>query len=136
MANLESPVPQPADVFQRQPASAPMLEHLEISGPHSLRCRLQVPDRLAIFADHFPTIPIVPAVLQIGWVVDLARGCLQVTGPFQGVLVAKFRRLIRPGMVLDVSLEHRPDPGQVRFNFAVDGLTVSSGRLSFGRVGD
>jgi 3-hydroxymyristoyl/3-hydroxydecanoyl-(acyl carrier protein) dehydratase len=129
---LEGRLPIPGDIFRRQPASAPILDELEIRAGESLRCRLEVPRDLAILADHFPAIPVVPAVLQIGWVVDLARGCLGVRDPIQGILVAKFRRLVRPGMVLDLSLEQRADLGQVHFDFAVEGVTVSSGRLSFG----
>jgi len=93
---------------------------------------LRVPGDLPIFTDHFPAVPLVPAVLQIGWVVDLARVCLQVDEPFRGILAVKFRRPVRPGMVLDVSLENDPDQAQVQFDFVVDGQPVSSGRLSFG----
>jgi 3-hydroxymyristoyl/3-hydroxydecanoyl-(acyl carrier protein) dehydratase len=131
-ADLESRPPTPADVFRRQPANAPLLDQLDVRGTHSLRCRLRVPGDLPIFTDHFPAVPIVPAVLQIGWVVDLARSCLQVDEPFRGILVIKFRRPVRPGMVLDVSLENHADRAQVEFDFTVDGQTASSGRLSFG----
>lgn len=136
MAHREDRLPTAAEVFGRQPASAPLLDQLDVRGTHSLRCRLRVPDDLAIFADHFPVIPVVPAVVQLGWIVDLARSCLAIDGPFRGILVAKFRRLVRPGMALDLSLEYLPDPGQLRFKLAVDGLNVSGGQLSFGRVGD
>ena len=94
-------------------------------------CRVRVPYDLAIFDGHFPTIPILPGVVQVDWAVDLARAHLRVDGQFKGITATKFRRLVRPGMELALTLEHRPESGELRFEYLLGDAMASTGRVLF-----
>jgi 3-hydroxyacyl-[acyl-carrier-protein] dehydratase len=98
----------------------------------SLNCSFLVPADLAIFRGHFPGVPIVPGVMQVGWAVELARAHGLVTGPCTGIITAKFRRLVMPGMRLVARLEPSARAGQLHFKYECDGAVVSTGRLQFG----
>lgn len=98
----------------------------------SLACRMHIPYELEVFAGHFPTVPVVPGVLQIGWAIALARQHLHVTDRFKGIGTAKFRRLVQPGMLLDLRLQYARDAGQLRFEYSLRQASVSLGRLLFG----
>jgi 3-hydroxymyristoyl/3-hydroxydecanoyl-(acyl carrier protein) dehydratase len=123
------PEPGSADeVRSLQPIRQPVVHALDVASADSLRCQATVPLDLAVFEGHFPTLPVVPAVVQIGWVLDLARAHLGCRGRFGGVVTAKFRRLVRPGMRLSLSVDLEPTH-RVRFEYASSGALVSMGRI-------
>lgn len=112
-----------------EPVRSPRVTGLQRRGASGLGCRVRIPYDLAIFDGHFPTIPIVPGVVQVDWAVDLARVHLQVGGQFQGITATKFRRLVRPGMDLTLNLEHRPESAQLRFEYLLGDALASIGRV-------
>lgn len=114
-----------------EPVRSPIVTDLQSRGASALECRVRVPYDLAIFDGHFPTIPILPGVVQVGWAVDIARAHLQVDGQFKGITATKFRRLVRPGMELALTLELRPGPGELRFEYLLGDAMASTGRVSF-----
>jgi 3-hydroxyacyl-[acyl-carrier-protein] dehydratase len=111
----------------------PVISELALDADsQSLNCRFLVPADLAIFRGHFPGVPIVPGIMQVGWAVELARAHGLVTGPCTGIITAKFRRLVQPGMRLEARLERSTPAGQLHFKYECDGAVVSIGRLQFG----
>ncbi len=98
----------------------------------SLKCSFLVPADLPIFRGHFPEVPIVPGVMQVGWAVELARAHGLVTGPCMGIITAKFRRLLQPGMRLEARLARSAPAGRLHFEYECEGAVVSTGRLQFG----
>ena len=114
-----------------EPVRSPLITGLARRGACGLGCRVRVPYDLAIFDGHFPAIPIVPGVVQVDWAVDLARAQLRIAGRFKGIAATKFRRLVRPGMELDLTLEHRPESGELRFEYQLGEALVSTGRVLF-----
>jgi len=114
-----------------EPVRSPLVTGLQRRGACGLGCRVRVPYDLAIFEGHFPTIPILPGVVQVGWAVDLARTHLRVGARFKGITATKFRRLVQPGMNLALSLEHRPESGELRFEYLLGEALVSTGRVLF-----
>lgn len=98
----------------------------------ALTCRLHVPGDLPICAGHFPAMPIVPGVVQLGWIVALARDQGLVSGEFAGIVSAKFRQLVRPGADLRARLERGRSPGLLQFEISAGSVVVSCGRLRFG----
>lgn len=114
-----------------EPVRSPLVTGLERGGACGLGCRVRVPYDLAIFDGHFPTIPILPGVVQVDWAVELARAHLQIAGRFKGIAATKFRRLVRPGMSLDLTLEHRRESGELRFEYLLGNASASIGRVLF-----
>ena len=57
---------------------------------------------LAIFEEHFPGNPILPAFLQLAWV----RKCLQQFGKVESFLNVKFLKPILPGNKLQLKIKN------------------------------
>ena len=96
------------------------------------QARLEVPEALDCWPGHFPDMPIVPGVLQLDWVIELARAWKSPVGEPDGVSALKFRRVLRPGERCDVLLEW-PEGGPLHFALNGPDGPVSSGRVSWGR---
>jgi hypothetical protein len=114
-----------------EPVRNPIVSDLQRRGACELACRVRVPYDLAIFDGHFPSIPILPGVVQVDWAVQVARAHLGLGGRFKGITATKFRRLVRPGMELALTLEHRPDSGELRFEYVLGDALASIGRVLF-----
>jgi 3-hydroxymyristoyl/3-hydroxydecanoyl-(acyl carrier protein) dehydratase len=98
----------------------------ERRGEGAIEQALRVPEALDCWPGHFPVRAIVPGVLQLSWVVQLAERWL---GPARLLALEglKFKRPIGPGQHLTLTLEAAPR--RVHFRLA-DGDTVFSlGRL-------
>jgi 3-hydroxymyristoyl/3-hydroxydecanoyl-(acyl carrier protein) dehydratase len=98
----------------------------------SLTCRVRIPYDLPVFRGHFPSRPIVPGVVQIGWAVDIARTQGVVNGTFAGISGAKFRRILQPGMNLGLRLDGHDQSRQLHFEYSLGSTAVSGGRVQFG----
>jgi 3-hydroxymyristoyl/3-hydroxydecanoyl-(acyl carrier protein) dehydratase len=118
------------------PISMPHFEAIEIDGAGVLRSTVRVPYDLAVFEGHFPAAPIVPGVLQIGWSIKLAREHLGVTGRLRSIPVAKFRRIVGPGALLELELSSEPGSEVLEFRYSSHGKAVSSGRVLLERSHD
>jgi hypothetical protein len=118
------------------PVRSPLVTGLQRHGACGLGCGVRVPFDLAVFDGHFPTIPILPGVVQVAWAMDLARTHLQVGGSFRGITATKFRRLVQPGMSLALTLEYQPETGELRFEYLLAEALVSIGRVLFGGADD
>jgi hypothetical protein len=116
-----------------RPAWMPVVTDLAVErASASLSCRLWIPHDLRVFRGHFPSAPIVPGVLQLGWAVELGRAHRLSVGRLTGIVTAKFRRLLQPGMCLAAWVAQGPGPGQLQFRYALRDTVVSLGRLQFG----
>lgn len=107
----------------------PRVRTLEVRGGSELQARLLVPFDLALFAGHFPTIPLLPGMSQVAWAVDIARAHLPGVGPLAGILAAKFRRLVRPGMQLQLDVQWSAAAGELQFEYRHGAEAASTGRL-------
>jgi len=87
---------------------------------------LRVPEALECWPGHFPARAILPGVLQLGWVVELAARWL---GPTRvvGIEGLKFKRPIGPGQRLTLRLESAADG--VHFCLGDGEILFSLGRL-------
>jgi 3-hydroxymyristoyl/3-hydroxydecanoyl-(acyl carrier protein) dehydratase len=72
-----------------------VLEEVRGSGFRERLCR--VPEDLACFPGHFPDLPMVPAVLQLDWVMELLGELLEAPWSVEGIDRAKFAAPLRPG---------------------------------------
>lgn len=106
-------------------------QHIDDNGA---RFSLRIPDDLVYFEDHFPGHPILPGVVQIKWVMDLA-GWLPLSGAlsknFSAITRLKFMRPITPGDQLTLHLTASPSDKSLSFRFFNDEGDYSSGQLRF-----
>jgi len=127
------PAGREAEALAEASRTAPMIGDLVRDAKlPSLTCRVRVPYELPVFRGHFPSRPIVPGVVQIGWAVDIARAQGVVTGTFAGISGAKFRRVLQPGMNLGLRLDGREGSRQLCFEYSLGSRVVSGGRVQFG----
>jgi hypothetical protein len=109
--------------------SRPIVDAVERDGADAVSCRLRVPYEMRVFDGHFVGVPLVPGMLQGAWALDIARDALPQAGGFVGIDAVKFRRLVRPGMALRLTLRWRVDTSELRFDYVDGPTTISLGRL-------
>jgi acyl-CoA synthetase (AMP-forming)/AMP-acid ligase II len=90
---------------------------------------LWVSPTVPYFKGHFPEQPILPGVVQIDWLVWLARELLALESGFAGLEAAKFRRVIRPGSRLRVSLANDSARIRTSYQIAIGEDVCASGRI-------
>ena len=110
-------------------ATLPETEVLQ-SAPDTLLVSLRITESLHWFSGHFPSRPIVPGVVQIGWVVHFAAALGLTTERSFEVSRAKFSAVIEPGMTVRLSLKLR----ERRVDFRMESASGvhSSGTLCYG----
>lgn len=91
--------------------------------------RLALPRNAAVFQGHFPTMPVLPGVVQIDWVMRLACRCFGLVRPVAGDFQVKFTRVIEPDMALVLSLVLDPNQHRLSFEYRVEDQVMSSGRI-------
>jgi 3-hydroxyacyl-[acyl-carrier-protein] dehydratase len=108
---------------------------LEIDPEKGARALRNVPNTLAIFDSHFPRFPVLPGVLILGSLAELAARLLsQRTGKRWRLAHAeqvRFRHYVQPGdqMALSVDLkDFQPTAAVFAGSVKVDGKLVSSAR--------
>lgn len=101
-------------------------EHLDAQ-----RCEiaLEIPERLIYLEGHFDQFPIVPGVVIVQWVIELAEHSFGSPGIFSSCEQLKFQLPMRPGMRLRLELTRR-DKG-VAFAFHSHEGRHANGRISF-----
>lgn len=90
---------------------------------------LRVPLDLACFSGHFPTAPVLPGVIQVGWALQQARERMTLPPRFAGMEVLKFQQLVRPGDLLNLTLRFDAERGKLYFTFRAGEQSCSSGRI-------
>jgi acyl-coenzyme A synthetase/AMP-(fatty) acid ligase/3-hydroxymyristoyl/3-hydroxydecanoyl-(acyl carrier protein) dehydratase len=76
---------------------------------------LDVPDDLAALEGHFPGRPLVPGVVQLGWVVETAAAGLGRPLRLTGIETLKFPEPLRPGHRVQVAVSFVQGSGRLRF---------------------
>lgn len=95
-----------------------------------LRLRLHVAGDLSYFPGHFPDHPVLPGVVQLRWVEDLARQYKLIDGKFLRIDKLKFMRIISKEyeVILDLST---PKPNVLQFQYSSEHGIHGSGRIVF-----
>jgi hypothetical protein len=105
------------------------LRSVRLTSDCALDAFLVVPYDLRIFDGHFQSVPIVPGMLQIGWALTLTKCHIAGVGRCRGIVAVKFRRLVRPGMEMRLTLQWLLSKRELRFEFADHEAVISCGRL-------
>ena len=107
----------------------PVFEQLELVD-NTLVMQLYVPSDLRFFAGHFPEQPVLPGVVQIHWVGELANYLFGLDA-FQALKNVKFNSMVLPDNKVSLSMEHKLDKQTLRFAFSSETDKFSSGVLAF-----
>jgi acyl-coenzyme A synthetase/AMP-(fatty) acid ligase/3-hydroxymyristoyl/3-hydroxydecanoyl-(acyl carrier protein) dehydratase len=103
--------------------------HDESRGPASLAREISVPDDLVFLDGHFEGFPVVPGVVQVGWVMEAAQAAFGAAPRLAAVENLKFKDLLLPGQRLRLELEWTASREVVRFRLAAGERVFSTGRL-------
>jgi len=98
-------------------------EHCEV--------KLVVPDDLLYFRGHFPDFAILPGVVQVDWAVRYAREFFPLGGAFPATIRVKFRKPIRPGHNLTLSLKYLPSQKSIQFDYSDADGAHALGQIGF-----
>ncbi|MDD5322874.1 MAG: AMP-binding protein [Methylococcales bacterium] len=94
--------------------------------------KLNVPEDLIYFPDHFSSYPILPGVVQIAWAEHFGKLFFVIDQPFVQMEVIKFVNVIQPGEKLKLMLNWKAASGKLYFSFISESDTHSSGRMVYG----
>jgi 3-hydroxyacyl-[acyl-carrier-protein] dehydratase len=144
IARIVPDLPAPTDLLPHRPPFLFVDEILELVPGESARARWRVDPEAAFFAGHFPGNPILPGVIivealaQTGALAALADpGNAGKLALFGGIAATRFRRVVRPGEVLDLAtrLTRRRGPlGEGAGEARVDGEMACTAELRFALV--
>lgn len=112
----------------------PEIDSLE-RAPDGLRLGFRLPAGLEYFEGHFPQVPLLPGVVQIGWAVELAKAHLgphsAALGRFRSLANVKFMRVLQPGASVRLRLTEHRENRELEFEYHDGEMVCSSGRVLF-----
>jgi len=97
----------------------------------SVMLSLRIPVDLQSFDVHFPELPILPGVVQLGWALSLGADCFGTPRTCRRVELLKFQRPLRPGQLVQLSMRHDRVLNRLHFHYATHDVEFSSGRLQW-----
>lgn len=83
------------------------------------------------FSGHFPDNPILPGIAQLKMVADLISKSVEGNVYLTGVTRVKFRKIVRPGDVLDIDVTSGNKKDQYIFKITSGDQDVCSGWMFF-----
>ncbi|KXU36862.1 hypothetical protein AXK11_03490 [Cephaloticoccus primus] len=102
--------------------------------PHTYEYAIKIPYDLVYFGGHFPDMPVVPGVAQIGWAMEIAQQSLlpKICPDFRfGSLEAlKFQKIILPSDILTLTLYFDVEEEKLHFIFRNGDTPCSSGWIT------
>ena len=97
------------------------------------RARLRVEPSSRAFTGHFEGQPILPGVAHLVIVGHALRAMGGASATLRGVPSVRFRHVVRPGDLLDVSVASPDAEGQCRFHVRIGDTLVVTGVARSGR---
>ncbi len=105
----------------------------EWSEADSVLLELFVPATLVHFEGHFPSVPILPGVVQIDWAARYAARYFAIDSQFQGLDQIKFFSMVRPNTMLRLALTFDAPRARVEFRYYAGKQVYASGRIVYGQ---
>ncbi len=109
--------------------TAPLVHSVTRPEPGRAELVLDLPADHPAFAGHFPCQPVLPGVVQTHWAVRLGAELLETGCEAATYFQVKFRRIIRPNRVLELSLRHDAAKASLSFEYRQGGEVASTGRI-------
>lgn len=88
-----------------------------------------VPLELCYFPGHFATFPLVPGVIEVQWVVDLAKQVGLLSKPIYQIENLKYQNFIRPNDTVRVQLRYDEVKAKIYFSLSVLDHSCAVGRI-------
>jgi 3-hydroxyacyl-[acyl-carrier-protein] dehydratase len=136
--------PSPTDLIPHRPPFLFVDEIVELEPGVRARARFEVSPELPLFDGHFPGNPILPGVVIVEALAQtgaLAAAAMPESSGklalFAGIDRARFRRVVRPGDVLDLQTtvtRQRGPIGEAEGEALVDGERACEAKLRFAFV--
>jgi 3-hydroxyacyl-[acyl-carrier-protein] dehydratase len=86
------------------------------------------------FSGHFPDDPIFPGVAQLKMVADLVSSSVSSELRMKGMSRVKFRKIVRPGDLLDICVSSESIENMYMFKITSGGEDVCSGKMAFSQM--
>lgn len=104
---------------------------LQITRPETNSCHvlLRLDPTLPCFQGHFPAAPVLAGVVQLDWVMVLARREFGLPLIFRGMQSVKFLNLVHPPINLTLILTHAPERRLLNFRYQDAKRPYSSGAM-------
>lgn len=112
--------------------TAPQISEVTLDA-NTVAMTIVIPRDLDYFRGHFPSLAVLPGVVQLDWALQYAKLYLDLAPAWARTLRIKFRRLIRPGDRLILTVTYRSARDEIEFTFAGDDGLRSSGRIGLAR---
>ncbi len=92
-----------------------------------------IPKALVWFEGHYPDQPVLPGVVQVNWIYELAH-VLFTTNDFRGVNSLKFNNMILPETHLSISMKYNHSSHSLTFFYRDEDMVFSSGTMKFSQA--
>ena len=99
------------------------------AGADGVEFDLVIPADLAYLEGHFPGLPIVPGVVLIDWVIELAVRHLALPVEAAQTFAVKFRQVLRPGELITLKLRHGAGRRQLDFEYRNNSQVLATGTI-------
>ncbi len=86
------------------------------------------------FSGHFPDDPVLPGIAQLKVVIDLLSSSVADNMRMSSMSRIKFRKIIRPGELLDVNVSSDTKENNFMFRITSGNEEVCSGKMSFTQI--
>lgn len=96
-----------------------------------LTAQLSIAKDSVYFDGHFDEFAILPAVVQLFFVQQIATAEFGELGRFHSLNQVKFKALVKPDSVLQLSLNYDKSKGILTFHYQREAVSVSSGKLKY-----
>jgi len=91
----------------------------------------RIPMDLVYFQGHFPSFPLVPGVVQLGWALEQARARKLCRGDTHRIENLKFQHFLRPADPCTMTLKWDNDKRKLYFTVRTGATMTASGRIAF-----